>query len=182
MCVDTTGPFCYSTCSAIAPGSAQEASGSGGARLKAIPQAMREWAAVCLGWVSPRKGSRPDERNSGSRMKSVRVALCFLACAGLMVFCGCGGGSSNPITIEIVPPATGNSVDVGSAKTLTFNAQLGGDTGNKGVTWKLTGSGCSGAGCGTLSGIGPLSVTYTAPTALPSTTALTVTLTATSVA
>ncbi len=117
-------------------------------------------------------------------MKSVRVALCFLACAGIMILCGCGGGgSANAITIEIVPPATGNSVDVGSAQTLTFTAQLGGDTANKGVTWKLTGSaGCSGAGCGTLSGVAPLSVTYTAPTALPTTSALTVTLTATSVA
>src|SRR6185312_12212911 len=135
MCVDTTGAFCYSTCSAIAPGSAWEASGSGGARLKVIPQGMKEVAAVCLGWVTPRKGSRPDDRNSGSRMKSVRVALYFLACAG----------------IAILPPAAGNSVDVGSTQALTFTALVGGDSKNAGVSWTLTGSGCSGTGCGTLS-------------------------------
>ena len=183
MCVDTTGPFCYSTCSAIAPGSAWEASGSGGARLKVIPQAMKEVAAVCLGWVTPRKGSRPDDRNSGSRMKRVRVTLYFLACAGILILCGCGGGGSGTITIEIVPPGTGNSVDVGSTQALVFTALVGDDTKNAGVTWKFpeTTSTCSGGGCGTLSNATPQSVTYTAPTALPSATALTVTLTATSI-
>ena len=143
---------------------------------------MKELAAVCLGWVTPRKGSRPDDRNSGSRMKRVRVALCFLVCAGIAIFCGCGGGgSSTTITIEIVPPSTGNAVDVGSTQTLTYTALVAGDTKNAGVTWKLTGSGCSSTGCGTLSNTTAQSATYTAPTALPSTTALSVTLTATSV-
>ncbi len=85
------------------------------------------------------------------------------------------------ITIEIVPPGTGNSVDVGSTQALTFTALVAGDTKNAGVTWKLTGSGCSDTGCGTLSNSTAQSVTYTAPTGLPSTTALSVTLTATSV-
>jgi hypothetical protein len=142
---------------------------------------MKEMAAVCLGWVSPRKGSRPDDRNSGSRMKSVRFALYFLACAGIAIFCGCGGGSSTAITIEIVPPATGNSVDVGSTQALIYTALVGGDTKNAGVTWTFTGTSCSGSGCGTLSNSTAQSVTYTAPTALPSTTVLSVTLTATSV-
>ena len=115
-------------------------------------------------------------------MKSIRVALYFLACAGILIFCGCGGGSSTTITIEIVPPATGNSVDVGSTQALTYTALVGGDTKNAGVTWKLTAStACSGTGCGTLSNTTPQSATYTAPTALPSTTALSVTLTATSI-
>ena len=132
--------------------------------------------------VRPRKGSRLDDRNSGSRMRRVCVALCFLACAGIAIFCGCGGGgSSTTITIEIVPPATGNSVDVGSTQALTYTALVAGDTKNAGVTWKLTGSNCSGTGCGTLSNTTAQSVTYTAPTALPSTTALSVTLTATSI-
>jgi Putative Ig domain len=142
---------------------------------------MKEMAAVCLGWVTPRKGSRPDDRNSGSRMKSARVALYFLACAGIVIFCGCGGGSGTTITIEIVPPGTGNSVDVGSTQALTFTAIVAGDTRNAGVTWKFTGTTCSGSGCGTLASVTPQSVTYTAPTALPSLTELSVTLTATSV-
>lgn len=145
--------------------------------------AMREMAGVCLGRASPRKGSRPDDSSSGSRMRRVRVALYFLACAGIAVLCGCGGGggSSTTITIEIVPPSTGNSVDVGSTQNLTFTALVGGDTKNAGVTWKLTGSGCSGTGCGAISNSTPQAATYTAPTALPSTTALSVTLTATSI-
>ncbi|HXU21895.1 MAG TPA: putative Ig domain-containing protein, partial [Verrucomicrobiae bacterium] len=84
-------------------------------------------------------------------------------------------------TIEIVPPAAGNSVDVGSTQALTFTALVGGDSKNAGVSWTLTGSGCSGTGCGTLSNSTPQAVTYTAPASLPSTTALSVTLTATSV-
>lgn len=114
-------------------------------------------------------------------MTRVRVALYFLACAGILALCGCGGGSSGTITIEIVGPAAGNSVDVGSTQALVFTALVGDDTKNAGVTWKFTGTTCSGSGCGTLSNITSQSVTYTAPTALPSTTALSVTLTATSV-
>jgi hypothetical protein len=116
-------------------------------------------------------------------MKRVRVALYFLACAGIVIFCGCGGGSGTTITIEIVPPATGNSVDVGSTQALTFSALVAGDTKNAGVKWTFTEttSTCSGSGCGTLSNATPQSVTYTAPTALPTLTALTVTLTATSI-
>jgi Putative Ig domain len=115
-------------------------------------------------------------------MKGAGLALYLVACAGIVSLLGCGGGNSNPITIEIVPPSTGTSVDVGSTQALTFTALLGADIKNKGVTWKLTGTSCSGTGCGTLSNATPLSVVYTAPTVLPSAAALSVTLTATSVA
>lgn len=114
-------------------------------------------------------------------MKSARVALYFLACAGIAIFCGCGGGSGTTITIEIIGPAAGNSVDVGSTQPLVFTATVGGDTKNRGVTWKFTGTTCSGSGCGTLSNVTPQSLSYTAPTALPTTSALSVTLTATSI-
>ncbi|HEY6271778.1 MAG TPA: hypothetical protein VIX19_07280, partial [Terriglobales bacterium] len=50
---------------------------------------------------------------------------------------------------------------------------------NQNVTWSLSGTGCSGASCGTLSSTTSNPVTYTAPTMVPSSTVL---LTATSVA
>ncbi|MGH9685569.1 MAG: putative Ig domain-containing protein [Candidatus Acidiferrales bacterium] len=112
------------------------------------------------------------------------VAGFGLACLGVALLSGChGGGSANAITIEIIPPATGVSVDVGASAPLNFTAALGDDTTNAGVTWKLTGSDCSGNGCGTLSNPQALSVSYLPPPApLPSSAALSVTLTATSVA
>ena len=39
------------------------------------------------------------------------------------------------------------------------------DSSNQGVTWSVSGSGCSGNACGTLTAITPTSVTYTAPAA-----------------
>ena len=64
--------------------------------------------------------------------------------------------------------------------TQNFTASLQNDSQNKGVTWALSGAGCSGATCGTLSNVTTTSVTYTAPTAVPS--PATVALTAKSVA
>lgn len=111
------------------------------------------------------------------------VAAFVLACVGAVLCAGCGGGgATTSITIEIIPPSTGTAVDVGSTQPLNFTATLSGDTKNQGVTWKVSGTNCSGSGCGSLSNEQPFSVTFTAPTALPSSAALSVTLTATSVA
>jgi hypothetical protein len=132
-----------------------------------------------------RKGSTVDDAICGGRMKRLGLATTFaLACLGVALLSGChGGGAANAITIEIIPPTTGTSVDVGSTTPLNFTAALGEDTTNAGVTWKLSGSSCSGTGCGTLSNQQKLSVSYTPPPApLPSSVALSVTLTATSVA
>ena len=52
-------------------------------------------------------------------------------------------------------------------QSLLFVATLGNDTRNLGVTWQpLTGSGCAGSSCGTLTNITSTSVTYTAPSGL----------------
>jgi hypothetical protein len=67
--------------------------------------------------------------------------------------------------------------------TTSFIATVANDTSNRGVNWTLSGAGCSGAACGTLSSSSSASgvgVTYTAPSSVPS--PATVTLTATSVA
>ena len=60
-----------------------------------------------------------------------------------------------------------------------FTATVDNDSQNKGVAWELSGTGCSGATCGTLSNVAATTVTYTAPAAVP--TPPTVTLKATSV-
>jgi hypothetical protein len=60
-----------------------------------------------------------------------------------------------------------------------FTASVQNDLQNKGVSWSVSGPGCSGAACGTLSNVTNTSVTYTAPASVPS--PATVTITATSV-
>ena len=79
-----------------------------------------------------------------------------------------------------VTPASSNIATGGVTQTLTASVQN--DSQNKGVTWTLSGTNCSGAGCGTVSPTSTASgaaVTYTSPAKASS--AGTVTLTATSV-
>lgn len=124
-------------------------------------------------------------------MKRLRnVAAFALACAGMSLFLGCGGGASG-ISITLTTPGGVLSVDesetgVSPSPTLNFTAAVGGDTKNLGVTWALNKqTSCSGTGtgagqCGTLTNETPFTVIYTPPGDLSAT--LSVTLTATSVA
>lgn len=119
-------------------------------------------------------------------MKRFRFAAAIgAACLGL-IFGGCHGGNPNQVTIEIVPvttpTSTGTAIDVGATQPLTFTAELANDLKNQGVSWKITGSTCSGNGCGTLSNATPFTVAYNAPPSLPTSSSLSITLTATSVA
>jgi hypothetical protein len=94
------------------------------------------------------------------------------------------------ITVTATAPAAGVSVSVSPAswtilvgETRPFTPTVKNDSTNKGVNWTLSGAGCTGATCGTISASASASgtaITYTAPTALPSPAS--VTLTATSVA
>ena len=96
-----------------------------------------------------------------------------------MTGCGSGGSSKTPPAIVVtVLPATAN-VQAGIG-TQSFTATLTNDSQNMGVSWSLSGTGCSGITCGTLSNITSTSVIYAAPANAPSPSA--VTLTATSVA
>jgi hypothetical protein len=112
----------------------------------------------------------------------VRKALSYLffSLTALLLpgMAGCGGSSSSStppaVGVTIATPAA-SSVDPGDSVTLTATAS----NSSAGVTWTLSGSGCSGAACGALSGVTTSSVTYAAP-ATPS-SSLTVTVTATSV-
>jgi hypothetical protein len=104
----------------------------------------------------------------------VRVFSAILLVAGLVFLVACGGSTTPvgvPITISLA--ASLNSLLPGQATTVT--ATVANDSSNKGVTWSV-----SPAGFGTLSNQTATSVTYTAPTSVP--TATQVTITATSVA
>lgn len=93
----------------------------------------------------------------------------------------------NPITITIAP----STVPLQVSTSQNFTATLTGDILNKGAIWTLSGAGCTGATCGSLSpafniagttstiSLSASSVAYTAPAGVPS--PATVTLTATSV-
>lgn len=83
-----------------------------------------------------------------------------------------------PITVSVSPKSETMLIST----TQSFTATVKNDTQSKGVTWVLSGTGCSGASCGTLSNSSSASgaaITYTAPDTAPNPG--TVTLTATSV-
>src|SRR2546428_5059710 len=81
-----------------------------------------------------------------------------------------------PITVSFSPASASVPATFG---TQNFTAQLTNDVLNKGVTWSLSGTGCSGATCGTFTNVTATSVTYNGPSAIPS--PATVTLKAASV-
>jgi hypothetical protein len=88
-----------------------------------------------------------------------------------------------PSTVTLNP--SGNSVQAVTSQAFTVTATLSpavpGQSQN--VTWQLSGTGCSGAPCGSLSTAGPsTSTVYRPPAGLPSTASIVDTLTATSVA
>jgi hypothetical protein len=103
----------------------------------------------------------------------------------LSFFSGCSGlvsGTTPP------PPGTAVSINISPTtssiatnKTQDFTAAVTNDSQNKAVNWSLSGTGCNGAACGTLSATSSASggvVTYTAPASAPAG----VTLSATAVA
>lgn len=118
----------------------------------------------CL-WLGA--GNNVMDGNRANRAASLALALLAVFC--LAFISGCGGGGT-AITLEVTPTIV--SLDEG--QSLLFVATLGNDTQNLGVTWTLTGTGCAGNGCGTLSNVTTTSVTYTAPAGL--TTGLSTTL------
>ena len=110
------------------------------------------------------------------RVASLAAAL--LVCLGAVMLGSCGGGGATTINIIIVP-TTITSIDAGSATTLNFTVELGGDTTNAGVTWCLPAStstaacpgsntACAGIGnaagqCGSLLNVTTGSVNYSPP-------------------
>jgi len=99
----------------------------------------------------------------------------FISCglilsAGLIGLAGCGGYSApsqpppSPASVTVSP--TSVSVPAGTG-TQNFTATVMNDYLSRGVTWALSGTGCSGATCGSLSNMTSSAVTYKAPAAVP---------------
>ena len=112
-----------------------------------------------------------------------RTLLGLILSAGVLSLAGCGGGYGSPSQ----PPPTPTSVTISpTSASVTAGTGMQNFTGtvmndylSRGVTWALSGAGCSMATCGSLTNATTSSVTYNAPTAVPN--PATVTLTATSV-
>lgn len=138
----------------------------------------------------PEQGSKVNGENCGGRMTRRQYAAAFVVlCVASAVLSACGGGTLNPVTIELTTPGGILMVDEAPptpqppvAPTLNFTAILGNDIANKGVKWTLptTAGSCAGTGCGTLTNSTPFSVTYIPPSNLSIN--LSVVLTATSIA
>lgn len=83
-------------------------------------------------------------------------------------------GSTTVTVMEHVGISISPTVaSVGEGQTQQFNASVTGSS-NIGVTWSVSGTGCSGSGCGTVSSTG----LYTAPASIPTSVAVTATSTA----
>jgi len=103
--------------------------------------------------------------------------------SAVIMFVGCGGGGGNgggpkqDITVSLSP----KTVSVAGDATQQFMATIL-NPNNTGVTWTLSGSGCTGSACGTLGNYGGnnnqgWTATYTAPLTVPSPATVTVTAT-----
>ena len=65
------------------------------------------------------------------------------------------------ISVAVSPASYGLT----TGQSVVLAATVANDSSNKGVTWTVSGSACSGSACGTLSAVTSISATYTAPTA-----------------
>jgi hypothetical protein len=95
---------------------------------------------------------------------------------------GCNNSSTPPPSIAVLLSSTSASVQA-EIGTQSFTATVQNDSQNKGVTWSLSGTGCSGAACGTLSATSSASgipITYTAPANQPNPSGVTLTATSAS--
>lgn len=87
------------------------------------------------------------------------------------------GSAASAISVVVAP----SMASVATGATQTFAATLQNDSSNKGVSWALSGTNCTGSACGAIApatSASGVAVTYTAPSAIPKGT---ITLTATSV-
>jgi YVTN family beta-propeller protein len=119
--------------------------------------------------------------NEEDEMSSKTLAMKLIAVLGsatLVFLVGCGGNTSQPPppsqpTAVIVSPS---SATVQTGGVQQFTATVSPSGANQAVTWSLSGTGCTGASCGTIDATGK----YTAPASVPNPP--TVTVRATSVA
>lgn len=107
---------------------------------------------------------------------------------GVVIFLltNCGGGSSAPVSPSLVSPqpsvaiSPGTQLSIDEGQSVKFTASVTNDSNSQGVSWSVSGSGCSGNACGILTNTTKTAATYNAPSSVSS--ALAVTVKATSVA
>ena len=107
----------------------------------------------------------------------------FLIALSIAAMSGCGGGGGGgptpppPIFVSLTPF---NQTTLDQGQNANFAATVANDSSNKGVTWSVSGTSCTGSACGILSNTTATTATYNAPTQVSSN--LTVSVKATSVA
>ncbi|HYY73009.1 MAG TPA: IPT/TIG domain-containing protein [Candidatus Bathyarchaeia archaeon] len=116
------------------------------------------------------------QRSSGTVSAGASITAADNWGAGLMAVRS-ASGAGLPVIVTVSPSTA--SVPTGYG-TQAFTATLQNDFQGLGVSWSLSGTGCSGVVCGTLSNATTTSVTYSAPANVPSPAS--VTLKATSIA
>src|SRR6202046_691264 len=99
-----------------------------------------------------------------------KLSLLGLFAAIMCIGCGSSGGNKASISVGITPSTA--SVQAGGG-TQQFTATVSGDSSNRGETWSVARTGCTGPACGTINSAG----LYTAPSSVPSPAAVTVTAT-----
>jgi len=105
-----------------------------------------------------------------------RIALAAAGVLATTMVSGCGGGRSAPPPISVsVSPSAVQSLDQG--QSANFTAAVANDAAAKGVTWSVSGSGCAGAACGTISTQTVLGATYLAPSTVSTNLAVKITAT-----
>jgi hypothetical protein len=97
----------------------------------------------------------------------------------LIVGCGGGGVQSLGIQVGIASPSGPQTVEAGQTVNIIASVSSAKPSTNLDVTWTLSGSGCTGGACGSLTNETSTSVTYTAPASVQSNTTLNVTATST---
>jgi acyl-coenzyme A thioesterase PaaI-like protein len=119
-----------------------------------------------------------------TRVPAERAArlLYLLGVFGLLAMGGCGGGagpsSPAPVASAISVTVSPTTASVQVELNQSFTTTVANDGANKGVTWALSGMGCSGTACGVLSAASSASgvaVTYTAPAIVPNPPSVTLT-------
>ena len=111
-----------------------------------------------------------------------RNKVAIFAAALAVALAGCAGSINTPTPTPAQISVTLNlaSVQVTTGHSQNFSVTLKNDLQNQGVTWSLSGTGCTAAACGTLSSVTSTSMTYNAPATAPN--PATVTLKAVAVA
>jgi hypothetical protein len=111
-----------------------------------------------------------------SRLFRLAIPTSVYLCVA--VLCGCGGSGSSTTSqqIGVMLSQTSASVQVGMPQPFTATVSPGSAPQN--VTWSLSGQGCQGSACGTLSDPTQNPVTYTAPMAVPNPATVSVIVTA----